>query len=71
MKNDANQSTRESSKDRILFSIDRIAIGAMVKWDRKFRELSEDETQLRKEDDGNHNSIKYVSRLLVCTRCGS
>ena len=60
-----------SQGNKILFRIARIAIGATVKWDRKVRELKDNEIQAGKENDGSRDKVKYVSRLLACTRCGS
>ena len=69
--------TEDARKDvdnhgnKILLRIARIAIGATVKWDRKFREPEDGESQDGKEQDENHDKVKYSSRLLACTRCGS
>jgi len=69
--------TEDARKDvdnhgnKILLRIARIAIGATVKWDRKFREPEDGESQDGKEQDENHDKVKYPSRLLACTRCGS
>ena len=49
----------------------RIAIGATVKWDRKYRELNDEEKQAKMVNDGSQNRTRYASRLLACTRCGS
>ena len=60
-----------SKEDKILLRIARIAIRATVKWDRKYRELKDEEKQARIEIDESQSSFRYASRFLACARCGS
>ena len=60
-----------SQGNKILLRIARIAIGATVKWDRRFREIKDDESQAGQENNEGRSKVLYMSRLLACTICGS
>ena len=66
---DANNVGKEAEK--ILLRKTRIAIGATVKWERKYRGLNDEERQAKKDNDESSSKVRYASRLIVCARCGS
>jgi len=60
-----------SKENKILLKKARIAIGATVKWEREYRGLKDEERQARTDRHKSPNEVRYSSRMIACTRCGS
>ena len=62
---DANNGGKKTEK--ILLRKTRIASGATVKWERKYRGLKDEERQATKDNDESSIKVRYASRLIACT----
>jgi hypothetical protein len=63
--------TFKEQGDRILFRIARVATGTAVRWKREIKANSDCQMQTGKIEGIKGEEVKYHSRLLACTRCGS
>ena len=61
----------EEQCDRILLRIARIATGTAVRWKRETKANDNSEMQTGEMEGDKGEKVKYLSRLLTCTRCGS
>ena len=56
-----------NNNDRIIIKLAKIVMGAVVRWKRSKKQEAREAKE--EGDTGQEESIKYLSRLLHCTRC--
>ena len=62
---------KENQESKILIRIARIAVGAAVKWQRKFTDKASKGRNTKEEDIHAKEEARYNTRMPACTRCGT
>ena len=63
--------TQSDWDDTLLIRIARVAYGSAVKWKREIKTEETNEIQTGSAETEEGEKVRYCSRVLACTRCGT